>query len=220
MTTKRQTLTDRAVKALKPAAKEYEVSDAIVPGLNVRVRPSGAKSFTMMKRWPGSANNATRRSLGRVGVLTLAEARDTARQWLKFLARGRDPAQEEERERATDLHETIARKFVSLAEQGIEPQAYLYRHYGPSGDLLYVGQTMSAWNRNARHVTMANWRNQIWLIVIEPFATREDALAAETEAIRTEYPKFNITHNKTRHPFREIERLERAEHHFTAKRED
>jgi hypothetical protein len=34
------TLTDRAVKAAK-----QDISDAIVPGLLLRVRPSGAKSY-------------------------------------------------------------------------------------------------------------------------------------------------------------------------------
>ena len=198
-------LTDRAVKALKPAAKQYEISDAVVPGMIIRVMPSGAKSYNLLTRYPGSRNPA-RRSLGACGVISLAEARDKARAWLKLLARNKDPAHEIERERAADLHETIARKFASLAQQGIEPQGYLYRHYGPNGDLLYVGQTMSAWKRSSQHLIKANWRDFIWLIVIEPFATREEVLAAEQEAIRNEYPKHNITHNRTRHPFREIER--------------
>ena len=34
------TLTDRAVKTAKP-----DISDAVVPGLLLRVRPSGAKSY-------------------------------------------------------------------------------------------------------------------------------------------------------------------------------
>jgi Arm DNA-binding domain len=198
-------LTDRGIAALKPTTQMLEIWDTVVPGLMIRVMPSGVKSFNFCARYPGSIN-PTRRSLGRVGVISLAEARDKARQWLKLLARGKDPVHEIERERAADLHETIARKFASFAEQGIEPQGYLYRHYGPNGDLLYVGQTMSAWRRNTWHVTKANWRDFIWLIVIEPFATREEALAAEQEAIRNEYPKHNITHNRSRHPFREIER--------------
>ena len=41
-------------------------------------------------------------------------------------------------------------------------------------------------------------------IVIEPFATREEALAAEQFAIRTEFPKFNTIHNGHRHPIQEI----------------
>jgi hypothetical protein len=41
-------------------------------------------------------------------------------------------------------------------------------------------------------------------IVIEPFQTREEALAAEEIAIRTEFPKFNSTHNKRRHPLQEL----------------
>lgn len=199
------TLTDRAVKSAKPTDKVRDIPDGVVPGLILRVHPTGKKSFALVARYPGSSN-PTRRWLGAYGAISLANARAKARQWHELLARGKDPAHEIERERAVDLHETIARKFASLAQQGIEPQGYLYRHYGPNSDLLYVGQTMSAWKRSSQHLTKANWRDFIWLIVIEPFATREEALAAEQEAIRNEYPKHNITHNKTRHPFREIER--------------
>ena len=38
------TLTDRAVKAAKA-----DISDAIVPGLLLRVRPSGAKSYALVE---------------------------------------------------------------------------------------------------------------------------------------------------------------------------
>jgi hypothetical protein len=46
-------------------------------------------------------------------------------------------------------------------------------------------------------------------ILIEPFETREQALAAEEAAIRGEFPKFNTTHNKRRHPFQEVVRRDR-----------
>lgn len=43
------------------------------------------------------------------------------------------------------------------------------------------------------HLKSASWKTFITIIVIEPFTTREEALAAEELAIRTEYPK-NIVH--------------------------
>src|SRR5262245_51868662 len=92
------TLTDRAIRALKPEAKMREISDAVVPGLIIRVMPSGAKSFNLNARYPGSSN-PTRRSLGAYGVISLQDARDKARDWLGLLARGVDPAGEAERER-------------------------------------------------------------------------------------------------------------------------
>lgn len=88
------TLTDRAVKAAKA-----DMADAVVPGLILRVFPSGERSYALVARYPGSSN-PTRRSLGKHGALSLAQARDKARAWLELLARGIDPAHELEREKA------------------------------------------------------------------------------------------------------------------------
>jgi integrase len=87
------TLTDRAVKAAK-----QDISDTIVPGLLLRVRPSGAKSYVYFTRYPGSSN-PVRRTLGAIGVISLAEAREKARKWKELLQRGIDPAAELEREK-------------------------------------------------------------------------------------------------------------------------
>jgi integrase len=91
-------LTDRGIKALKPAANNFDLADAVVPGLGIRVLPSGVKSFVLVARFPGS-RNPTRRSLGPYGAVSLDGARDKARQWLDLLARGIDPAAEVERAR-------------------------------------------------------------------------------------------------------------------------
>jgi hypothetical protein len=44
------------------------------------------------------------------------------------------------------------------------------------------------------------------LTVIEPFASREQALEAEQIAIRTEWPRYNVTHNGHRHPVADLRR--------------
>jgi integrase len=73
------TLTDFKVRALKPdPAGEYIQGDRQVPGLGVRVRSSGAASYVVMKRLPGHTR-PTRITLGRVGALTLQQAREEAR---------------------------------------------------------------------------------------------------------------------------------------------
>jgi integrase len=87
------TLTDRAVKAAK-----QDIGDAVVPGLLLRVRPSGAKSYALVARFPGSAN-PTRRTIASVGAISLADAREKARQWHELLQRGIDPSAEIEREK-------------------------------------------------------------------------------------------------------------------------
>ena len=74
-------LTEPYIKALKaaPPGQRYAVADALVPGLKVRVTDRGAKSFILWRRYGGAANPAAR-ALGSVGVLTLAAARDKARE--------------------------------------------------------------------------------------------------------------------------------------------
>ena len=58
-------LTEPFIRALKPAApgERYSISDALVPGLKVRVTDRGAKSFVLWKRYGGAPNPAAR-SLG------------------------------------------------------------------------------------------------------------------------------------------------------------
>jgi integrase len=87
-------LTDRGIASLKPAkGAAYHLSwDALVPGLAVRVTATGAKSFVVVGRFAGSSN-PTARSLGKVGAITLVDARDKAREWHKLITAGVDPAQ-------------------------------------------------------------------------------------------------------------------------------
>jgi len=64
----------------------------VVPGFAVRVTATGQKSFVLVTRFPRSPN-PTARSLGKVGAITLEDARVKAREWLKLIAAGTDPAQ-------------------------------------------------------------------------------------------------------------------------------
>ena len=85
-------LTEAFIRSMKPAAdgKRYAVADALLPGLLLRVKAKGTKTFILWKRWNG-AENPSARALGRVGALTLAQARDKARVWLDIRSRGDDP---------------------------------------------------------------------------------------------------------------------------------
>ena len=120
-------LTDRAVKALEKKkvspGKRYQVMDAQVSGFGVRVTDRGERSYILYTRYPGRPGPA-RRLLGRVGTLTLAEARDKARRWLALIERGVDPAAEEERARREKAEQrensfaAVAREFIRLAVIG------------------------------------------------------------------------------------------------------
>lgn len=112
-------LTDRTLKSLKAAARgtRYEVRDAVVPGLAMRVTDTGRKTFVFVARFPGSTN-PTRRALGTYGALKLEDAREKARGWVELIQRGEDPAEQEERQR---LAEQKRRKhtFAAVAEDFI-----------------------------------------------------------------------------------------------------
>ncbi len=83
--------------------------DALVPGLRIRVGPSGSKTFTLRTRIAGKPVNLT---LGRYPTLTLARARDRARTALADIAAGRDPAAR----RASERRAGSASKARTLAE--------------------------------------------------------------------------------------------------------
>ena len=74
----------------------------------------------------------------------------------------------------------------------------LYRHYNAQGKLLYVGISYNALNRLSRHALSSSWYDQIARIDITHFETREAAIEAEKNAIRSENPLFNIEFSLTR----------------------
>ena len=114
--------TDRTIKALKPKkGHRYDKMDfgsGSIAGLGVRVEESGSKVFVLIKRFPGSPN-PVRRVLGDYPIMSLADARAKAADWVKLIGKGIDPRQEEERERLAklrkqaDTFEGVAGKFVA-----------------------------------------------------------------------------------------------------------
>jgi len=68
---------------------------------------------------------------------------------------------------------------------------HLYRHYDKDDCLLYVGINFSAIERFSQH-RGATWFKEITTLEIEEFPDRESAEFAETVAIKSEKPKFNI----------------------------
>lgn len=72
----KEKLTGKLLSSLKITGKEYEVHDTSVIGLYVRVTAAGAKSYIV--RW----GRAKKKALGRVGMLTLDQARQEATQYL------------------------------------------------------------------------------------------------------------------------------------------
>lgn len=81
----REKLTARRLNSLEVIGKEYEVHDTTVPGLFVRVTAAGAKSYVVT--WA----RGRKKTLGRVGILTLEQAREEALQHLNEARKHGEP---------------------------------------------------------------------------------------------------------------------------------
>jgi predicted GIY-YIG superfamily endonuclease len=68
----------------------------------------------------------------------------------------------------------------------------LYRFFDRNNKLLYVGITNDASRRFGEHGAEKPWWNRVEEIKLERFPTRQALTAAETHAIETERPKYNI----------------------------
>lgn len=68
----------------------------------------------------------------------------------------------------------------------------VYRCLDADGRLLYVGMTEQPRRRLRVHELTKSWWPKVGLITLEEYRTREEAAAAEREAILGEAPAFNI----------------------------
>lgn len=108
----RKALTVKALEALKPEAKRYEVHDLYCPGMSVRVYAKGQKVFTVKFRY-GLAQKRMR--LGIYPRISLETAREKAIDILRQADEGIDPTK---RRRTIDMKvESICRDFIRLHAQ-------------------------------------------------------------------------------------------------------
>ena len=114
----KKALTDRGLKALKPAekGKRYVVWDSVVPSFGVRVTDTGQASFIVMRRCNGKL---LRRTVGDYPGISLEAAREKAREAVADLSKGIDPKErhlEEQKKReqkARDNFEIVAEAFIA-----------------------------------------------------------------------------------------------------------
>jgi integrase len=117
-------LTDRRIRSLKAQEQQYEVTDGgspgAVPGLALRVFPSGSKSW-FLRYGPREARK--RLVLGPYPALSLDGARNKARELVAGVKIvGRDPMAEKKAER-TARRKAAAGTFEALAESYLEEHA-------------------------------------------------------------------------------------------------
>lgn len=106
-------LTPKTIDALPPAVnKRYEVRDALLPGLHLRVSATGGKVFYVSKRVNGDMK---RIKIGSYPILSLHDAREKARSILRSIELGRyvEKAPHEEEQRMMTLGEVVP-QFIEL----------------------------------------------------------------------------------------------------------
>jgi len=105
----RRQLTDISVRKIAPpAVGRIEVFDVLVPWLAVRITSNGARSYVVRARIHGQ-QRPVRITLGNVGLYSLQQAREKARETLLAMKAGVDPREETKRqERATEARKRLA----------------------------------------------------------------------------------------------------------------
>src|SRR5439155_8941838 len=105
---------------LKPSNKRVNYFDKDLPGFHVRVTPNGVKTFSVMYRHGGRLRRMT---IGTYPPLTLADARDAAREALRKAAKGEDPAAEKKRKREAETFSELVDEFIERYESKKEELA-------------------------------------------------------------------------------------------------
>jgi integrase len=139
--------TDRFLKSIKPTApgKRAIFFDAQIPGFGIRVTERSTDeckgSFVLVTRYPGSPNPAPRR-IGDYPPMSLAEAREIAREWRRDIAKGIDPkerAAEAAREQQRLKANTFGAAFADFAADhlktlrtGAAAEAQVRKHIFPT----------------------------------------------------------------------------------------
>lgn len=156
-----QSLTDKAVKQRKPATGQIEIWDTDVKGFGIRISYGGSRTYFVMGRChhvdPKTGEqkfSQVRRKVGSTNQLTLAEAREKARNMMADLENKKDPQETEtallleaNRERrntfrlvAEDFMATHGVKLASYAHY----QAQLEKNILPRLGSLPIGEITRA----------------------------------------------------------------------------
>ncbi len=126
----RTKLTDAAIARLRPREREYTVWDSRVPGLGVRVRPSGGRSWVMLQDRGGRTKRV---ALGPVGVKSLEEVRRECH----ACKANPEPVEESGRARPAPLfRDFVAGPWKKAHFDGYKPSTQKTARYQLSGQLL------------------------------------------------------------------------------------
>ncbi len=119
-TRKPDTLTARFVDGVTPRSTRQEYFDGDVPGLVLRVTPSGVKTWAVLYRHRARRRRIT---LGTTAAFTLAQARERARDVLYAAGKGADPATEKQEARKAETIKDLADLYLekwAIGPGGVE----------------------------------------------------------------------------------------------------
>ena len=145
-------LTERKIRELEPKAVRYQVRDGAMPGLVVRVNPTGTKTY--MVRYDRSKAI----TLGDCSVWTLAQARDAAKAIMHKASTGIDPVADKRRSKATE--------FVTYANEIYKPHAIANMKNGEDATRrllspwqpIFGGKSLDEITAQAVEKVKNNWR--------------------------------------------------------------
>jgi len=151
------TLTAQTVKSIKPTqGRRVEYIDSIVPGLALRVTPAGSKSWTVRYR---HRTRMRRMTLGSVDVLSLAKARERARDELHAASKGADPATAKQAGRKAETIGDLATLYI---EKWAKPRKRSWK----ADDNLLRMKILPRW----RHRAIADITRQDVRLLVEQVA--------------------------------------------------
>ena len=109
-TAKAEKLTDQRLRTLPtPERGRVTIWDTVVRRFGVRLAPGGSKTFVIRYRHRGRQERLT---LGHYPALSLADARNLAKQKLAQVEQGHDPAAERRADREALTFDTLASEYM------------------------------------------------------------------------------------------------------------
>jgi integrase len=132
-------LTAATVEKMKPTDRRQEIPDDLCTGLYLTVQPTGKKGWQVRYRHAGVHRRMT---LGGYPTLSLADARQRARDTMAAASEGRDPAEEvraakapkpqDDRDKIRALVGDYAKRHLAKLKSGDDVSAQFRRHILPA----------------------------------------------------------------------------------------
>ena len=168
------------VERLRPAAgKRLDYHDTVVQGLTLRITERGVKSWRVLYRHRQRLRALT---LGAVPVIGLADARERAREAIRRVSKGHDPASEK---RADRKAETIA----ELADDYIERHAKRKKRSWKKDEWMLRRKVLPKWRHRAVKDIA---RRDVRLLVDQVAADGAPILANRLAALLSKLFKFAL----------------------------